>query len=70
VLPGLIAKNLCREVGTMLAVAPAIGLANALAAFVLANYYDYPPGQLATAMLAALLVVAWGLRYLRRLRMA
>lgn len=62
VLPALVAKNLCREVKTMFVVAPLVGVAGAFAAFVLANHYDYPPGQTAVALLCALLAVAWAFR--------
>ena len=65
VLPGLVAKSLCREVGQMFVVAPVVSVLCAMLAFVLANYFDYPPGQLAAAILGVALVVAWGHR-LRR----
>lgn len=62
VLPALIAKNVCREVGTMFMVAPVIALGAALAGFVLANYYDWPPGQVAVMLLVIGLALAWGIR--------
>ncbi len=65
VLPALVAKNLCRQVRSMFWAAPATALATAVAGFVLANHYDYPPGQLTVALLAALLPAAWGVRKLR-----
>ncbi len=65
VLPALVAKNLCREVRTMFVLAPLLALATSTAAFVLANAYDLPPGQLAAALLAAQLVAAWALAPLR-----
>jgi ABC-type Mn2+/Zn2+ transport system permease subunit len=65
VLPALVAKHLCREVGRMFVVAPLVALVNAGAAFVLANGLDYPPAQLAVASLAALVVVAWLYRVTR-----
>jgi zinc transport system permease protein len=65
VLPALVAKNLCRQVRSMFWVAPAVALAGAVAGFILANHYDYPPGQLTVALLAAMLPAAWGVRKLR-----
>lgn len=65
VLPALIAKSLCRQVRSMFWVAPAVGLAGAVAGFVLANHYDFPPGQLTVAILAVLLSGAWGIRKVR-----
>lgn len=62
VLPALIAKNLCREVARLFLVAPCIAVATGAVGFVLANYYDYPPGQMTVALLCFLLIVAWGLR--------
>ena len=65
VLPALVAKNLCREAGTMFLVAPGVCLASVLAGLMLANYHDYPPGQVIVTVLAALLVGAWGWREFR-----
>jgi ABC-type Mn2+/Zn2+ transport system permease subunit len=61
VLPALVAKNLCREAGTMFFVAPVVCVASVLTGLVLANHFDLPPGQLIVALLAALLVssLAW-----------
>lgn len=64
VLPALVAKNLGREVRTMFFVSPAIALATGVVAFILANHYDYPPGQTATAGLCLLLLLAWVARSL------
>lgn len=64
VLPALVAKNLGREVRTMFFVSPAITLATGIVAFILANHYDYPPGQTATAGLCLLLLLAWAARSL------
>jgi ABC-type Mn2+/Zn2+ transport system permease subunit len=66
VLPALVAKNLCREVGQMFLVSPLVALAAAVAGFVLANAYDLPPGQAAVALLSVALVGAWIVRALRR----
>jgi zinc transport system permease protein len=62
VLPALVAKNLCREVRPMLVVAPVVGVLGAVAAFVLANHFDFPPAQMAVGLLALLLVPAWVVR--------
>ena len=66
VLPALVAKNLCREVGQMFWVSPVVALAAAIVGFVLANYWDLPPGQAAVALLAVALVGAWIVRRVRR----
>jgi ABC-type Mn2+/Zn2+ transport system permease subunit len=65
VLPALIAKNLGREIRTMFFIAPLVSFGTGLVAFVLANHYDFPPGQMATACLCALLAAAWFVRYAR-----
>lgn len=62
VLPGLVAKNLCREVAPMFAVAPAVALLCAVVAFVVANHRDDPPAQMTVAVLAGSLVMAWAAR--------
>ncbi len=59
VLPALVAKNVCREVRSMLWVSPLIGLAAAVVGFVLANDLDLPPGQAAVGVLCVGLLVAW-----------
>ena len=66
VLPALVAKSLCREVGQMFIVAPVVSVVCAVIAFVLANHLDYPPGQLAAVILGTALVAAWGLRLRRQ----
>jgi ABC-type Mn2+/Zn2+ transport system permease subunit len=65
VLPALIAKNLCREVRPMFVVAPALGVTVGIVAFVVANAYDYPPGQIVVALLSLLLAATWAVRELR-----
>jgi ABC-type Mn2+/Zn2+ transport system permease subunit len=65
VIPALIAKNLCREVRPMFAVAPTLAVAVGMVAFVIANAYDYPPGQIAVALLSLLLAATWAVRALR-----
>jgi ABC-type Mn2+/Zn2+ transport system permease subunit len=66
VLPALAARNLCREVRTMFLVAPLLGVASAMAAFVLAHTLDYPPGQTTAFIQCVVLVCAWGVRLARR----
>ena len=65
VLPALVAKNVCQQIRHLFLVAPAVSFGTGIIAFVLANEYDYPPGQLAAACLSLLLVFAWVLRGLR-----
>ena len=59
VLPALIAKNLGRTARSLFFLAPCISLATGVVAFILANHYDFPPGQTAAACLCGLLVCAW-----------
>lgn len=63
-LPGLIARNLCRNVRAMLVAAPVVALISVLTSFVIANHYDWPPGQAAVALLAAELAATWAWRAL------
>ncbi len=65
VLPALAAKNVCRESRQMFVIAPAVSLVTDVSAFVLANYYDYPPGQMAAACLCLLVVGGWIVRRYR-----
>jgi ABC-type Mn2+/Zn2+ transport system permease subunit len=65
VLPALVAKNLCREVSFMFIVAPLLALLAGVTAFVFANHWDFPPGQMAVATMAALLPFAWIIRVSR-----
>jgi ABC-type Mn2+/Zn2+ transport system permease subunit len=64
VLPALVAKNLCREVRQMFLVAPVVAILIGIIGFVLANSYDYPPGQLTVALFCLLLVLIWIIRRL------
>lgn len=66
VLPALIARNLCRNVGPMFVTAPAVGLLAVLAGLMGAHAWDFPPGQLVVALLGATLVLAWMWRELRQ----
>jgi ABC-type Mn2+/Zn2+ transport system permease subunit len=59
VLPALIAKNVAREVRPLFYLAPAIALVTSTAAFVLANAYDLPPGQVSAATQSLVLLLAW-----------
>jgi ABC-type Mn2+/Zn2+ transport system permease subunit len=66
VLPALLARSVCREVRPMFVVAPAAAVLTAVAGFVLANHYDFPPGQMTVALLCVLLALGWGAGRLRR----
>ena len=66
VLPALVAKNLCREIRPLLWVSPVIAFTFSLLSFVLAHHYDYPPAQMTVAILSLALVLAWGIRSVRR----
>ena len=65
VLPALIAKNLGRTARSLFFLAPCISLGTGVMAFVLANHYDFPPGQAAAACLCVLLAGVWLLRAVR-----
>jgi ABC-type Mn2+/Zn2+ transport system permease subunit len=66
VLPPLAAASLCRESATLFVVAPLVALGCAIAGFVVANHLDLPPAQMAVALEAVVVAVAWGLRGRRR----
>lgn len=66
VLPALVAKNICREVGPMFLAAPLVAVLTGAVAFVLANHYDYPPAQMTVALLSLALTIAWLFRRLRQ----
>jgi zinc transport system permease protein len=65
VLPALAARSFCREVRSMLWVAPLTSVATAAVAFVLAHGLDDPPGQTTAFLQCLLLVLAWGTRFVR-----
>ena len=67
-LPGLIAKNICREIRPMFWVAPLVALAASVLGFMIANQGDLPPAQMTVALLCGLHVVAWGTRSLHLTR--
>jgi ABC-type Mn2+/Zn2+ transport system permease subunit len=50
----------------MFAVAPVLAFAAGVVAFVVANAFDYPPGQIAVALLALLLLCTWVARAVRQ----
>lgn len=65
VLPALTARNLCREVLPMFAVAPVVALSAALVAFPVAHALDVPPAQFTVALLCAVVGVSWVVRRVR-----
>lgn len=65
VLPGLVAKNLCRETLPMFVVAPLLAVLAAVGGFVSGNVLDYNEAQLTVAILCAVLIAAWTVRALR-----
>lgn len=65
VLPALIAKSLARQVRTLFWLAPAVALATSAFAFVYANAYDFPPGQVSAAVQGSVLLAAWVYRRAR-----
>lgn len=62
VLPALIAKNISREIRPMFWISPLFALGASTIAFVVSNHYDFPPAQMAVALLGVLLALAWGIR--------
>jgi ABC-type Mn2+/Zn2+ transport system permease subunit len=62
VLPALVAKSVVREVRSLFFVAPVVAFAASAAAFVLANAWDLPPGQVAVALLCLAQLAAWSSR--------
>lgn len=67
VLPPLIAQHLCREARSLFLLSPTIALLTGIGAFVLANHFDSPPGQMAAACLSVLFAATWSLRRVRSL---
>lgn len=59
VLPALLAKSVCREVRSMLVVAPLTAFVCAVVSFVLAHHYDLPPAHVVVVLLAALVAIGW-----------
>jgi zinc/manganese transport system permease protein len=62
VLPALVAKGLVREMRSLVILAPGVAFAASAAAFVLANWWDLPPGQVAVALLCVAQLATWPLR--------
>ncbi len=62
VLPALVAKNLCREVRYMFLVAPIVAIGTGAIGFLVANQYDFPPGQMTVALFCLGLTIAWTFR--------
>jgi len=65
VLPALVAKSVCREMRTMLLVAPGVALVIAAVSFVVAHSYDLPPAHVGVAGLCAAVLGAWSVRFAR-----
>lgn len=63
ILPVLFAAQLCRSLGAVLVVAPASAVVATAMALVVAHRADLPPGQVAVALLAGLVLLA---RLIRR----
>ncbi len=61
VLPALIARSWCRTMAAMFIAAPLIAVITSVVAFVWANDADLPPGQMAVALLGAVLVIGQAL---------
>lgn len=59
VLPAIAARNLCREMRSMLWVAPLLAVAAAALAFVVANAWDLPPAHATVAVLCGLVALSW-----------
>jgi len=59
VLPAIAARNLCREMRSMLWVAPLLAVAAAALAFVVANAWDLPPAHATVAGLCGLVALSW-----------
>ena len=59
VLPALAATRVCRSPGQVFVFAPLIAFLTCGAAFVLANHYDQPPAQMATALRCGVTALAW-----------
>jgi ABC-type Mn2+/Zn2+ transport system permease subunit len=59
VLPALIARAMLAELRSAVVAAPLIGVAASAMGFAIANEYDYPPAQVAVALLGAVLALAW-----------
>jgi ABC-type Mn2+/Zn2+ transport system permease subunit len=65
VLPSLTAKNICREVRSMFVVSAVIGMVTGMTGFIIANHFDYPPGQMTVALMCLAVAVSWLVRMVR-----
>lgn len=59
VLPAMIAKNVASRLGQIFFLAPLLALAFTGLGFMVANYYDFPPGQMIVALLGAGFALSW-----------
>lgn len=66
ILPALIARGLTRRVMPIFWLAPLIAACGALAAFILANHYDFPPAHTVVALWSLLLIPSWFYSSVRR----
>lgn len=62
ILPALVARAVSRELRQLLWVSPLVALAATAPAFLVANYYDFPPAHVSVAVLVVTLAVSWLLR--------
>ncbi len=65
ILPALTATTVCRELRQILIFSPVIGLLGSTIGFILANHFDFPPGQLAVLVYCVMLGAAKVLSFAR-----
>lgn len=65
VLPAQIAKTLCKRVSLMFIVSPLIAIISVASGLIIANYYNYPPGQMIISLMGGFLVLAWVIDWFR-----
>gem|GEM_PF-283992 len=65
ILPPLAAQLLCREMRSMFFAAPAVALGSHTIGFLLANHFDFPPGQMNVAISGLAVLLAWLLQRFR-----
>ena len=65
VLPAQIAKTLCQRLSYMFIVAPIVATISVVSGLILANYYNYPPGQMIIVIMGTILVFSWLVQWLR-----
>lgn len=66
VLPALSARSFSRTASGVFVAAPILAILTTFVAFVLANHWDYPPGQTAVAALSCITAASFILRRLRK----